>query len=36
VDEILESCAVAISIGGTMATSETTRVMQYLEERGLL
>lgn len=35
-EEILEACAVAISLGGTMAAAETTRVMQYLEEKGLI
>ena len=35
IDEILETCAVAISIGGTMAAGETTRVVQFLEEKGL-
>lgn len=34
VDEILEACAVAISLGGTMAAGETTRVVQYLQEKG--
>jgi len=34
VEEILESCAVAISLGGTMAAGETTRVIQYLTELG--
>ena len=33
-EEILEACAVAISLGGTMAAGETTRVVQYLEELG--
>lgn len=36
VEEILETCAVAISLGGTMAAGETTKVVQYLEERGLV
>ncbi len=36
VDEILETCAVAISIGGTMAAGETTRVVQFLDEKGLV
>lgn len=35
-EEILESCAVAISLGGTMAAAETTRVVEYLEELGVL
>ena len=34
--EILEACAVAISLGGTMGAGETTRVVQFLEEKGLL
>ncbi len=34
--EILETCAVAISLGGTMGSGETTRVVQFLEEKGLL
>jgi AhpD family alkylhydroperoxidase len=33
-EEILESCAVAISLGGTMAAGETTRVVQILTELG--
>ena len=36
VDEILETCAVAISLGGTMGAAETTRVVQFLEEKGLI
>ena len=35
-EEILETCAVAISLGGTMGAGETTRVVQLLEEKGLL
>ena len=35
-EEILEACAIAISLGGTMAAGETTRVVQFLEEKGLL
>jgi len=35
-EEILEACAVAISLGGTMGGGETTRVIQLLEEKGLL
>jgi AhpD family alkylhydroperoxidase len=35
-EEILEACAVAISLGGTMGAGETTRVIQFLEEKGLL
>lgn len=36
VEEILEACAVAISLGGTMGAGETTRVVLYLEEKGLM
>lgn len=36
VEEILEACAVAVSLGGTMAAGQTTRVVQFLEEKGLL
>ena len=36
VDEILESCAVAVSLGGTLAAGETSRVMAYLKEKGAL
>jgi AhpD family alkylhydroperoxidase len=36
VEEILEASAVAISIGGTMGAGETTRVVQFLEEKGLM
>jgi len=35
-EEILEACSVAISLGGTMGAGETTRVVQFLEEKGLL
>lgn len=35
-EEILEACSVAISLGGTMAAGETTRVMGFLREKGLL
>jgi hypothetical protein len=34
--ELLETCAVSISIGGTMAAGETTRVVQFLDEKGLV
>lgn len=34
IEEILEACAVAVSLGGTMAAGEVTRVVQYLEELG--
>lgn len=36
VDEVLEACSVAISLGGTMGAGETTRVVRFLEEKGLL
>jgi len=36
VEEILESCAVAVSLGGTMGAGETTRVVEYLDEKELL
>lgn len=36
VKEFLEACAVALSLGGTMGVGETTRVMQYLSEKGLI
>jgi AhpD family alkylhydroperoxidase len=36
IDEVLEACTVAISIGGTMASAETTRVVSLLKERGLV
>lgn len=36
VDELLETCGVAVSLGGTMAAGEATRLMQYLEERDML
>ena len=34
VEEILEACGVAISLGGTMAAAETTHVVQLLQEPG--
>ncbi|NDV24147.1 carboxymuconolactone decarboxylase family protein [Desulfovibrio sp. JC022] len=34
VDEILETCAVAISLGGTMAAGEVTHIMGLLKEIG--
>ncbi|THB65196.1 MAG: carboxymuconolactone decarboxylase family protein [Desulfovibrio sp.] len=34
--EILETCLVAISLGGTMAWTQTARVMHYLKDEGLL
>jgi len=36
VEEIFEACSVAISLGGTMAAGETTRVVKLLQEKGLL
>jgi AhpD family alkylhydroperoxidase len=36
VEEILEACSVAISLGGTMAAGETTRVVRFLQEKGLI
>lgn len=36
VDEVLEACSVAISMGGTMGSAETTRVVEYLEQTGLI
>jgi len=35
-EEILEACSVAISLGGTMGAGETTRVVQFLDEKKLL
>ena len=35
-EEILEACAVAASLGGTMGAGETTRVVALLQEKGLL
>ena len=34
VDEILETCAVVISLGGTMAAGEATHIMVFLKELG--
>ncbi|MCB2191347.1 MAG: carboxymuconolactone decarboxylase family protein [Deltaproteobacteria bacterium] len=36
IQEIMETCQVAISMGGTMAWSHAMMVMDYLQERGLL
>lgn len=33
--EVLEACAVALSLGGTMAGGQITRVVALLEESGL-
>ena len=35
-DEILETCSVAVSMGGTTAVSESCKVIQQLDERGML
>ncbi|MDY6952143.1 MAG: carboxymuconolactone decarboxylase family protein [Thermodesulfobacteriota bacterium] len=34
VEEILEACAVAMSLGGTMAAGQTTLVIRFLKEMG--
>jgi len=36
VEEILESCTVAISLGGTMAAGQTTRIVQFLREKEMI
>lgn len=36
VDEVLETCGVALSLGGTLAWSQSAKVAAYLEEKGLL
>lgn len=35
-EEVLEACAVAVSLGGTMASAQTSRVVEYLTEKGLM
>jgi AhpD family alkylhydroperoxidase len=35
-EEILECIGVAVSLGGTMAAGQATRLVGYLEERGVL
>lgn len=35
-EEILEACSVAVSLGGTMGAGEATRVVDFLNEKGLL
>ena len=35
-DEVLEAIAVARSMGGTMAGAHSYRVLQYLEEKGVM
>jgi len=36
VGEVLEACAVAVSLGGTMGSAQTARVVEYLKEKGLM
>jgi AhpD family alkylhydroperoxidase len=36
VEEILEACTVAISLGGTMAAGQTTRIVQFLREKNMI
>ena len=36
VEEILECIGVAVSLGGTMAEGQATRLVGFLEEKGLL
>ena len=36
VEEILEACTVAISLGGTMAGGQTTRIIQFLREKKMI
>ncbi|MCF8042798.1 MAG: carboxymuconolactone decarboxylase family protein [Desulfarculaceae bacterium] len=36
IQEIVETCQVAISMGGTMAWSHTLMVVDFLQERGLV
>ncbi|MFW6323833.1 MAG: carboxymuconolactone decarboxylase family protein [Desulfovibrionales bacterium] len=36
VQEILETCAVAMSLGGTLAWSQISMVVEYLEKNGML
>ena len=36
VEEMLECIGVAVSLGGTMAEGQATRLIGFLEERGLL
>ncbi|MCF8033256.1 MAG: carboxymuconolactone decarboxylase family protein [Desulfarculaceae bacterium] len=35
-EEVLEVCTVAMSLGGTLAGSQVSLVVQFLEERGML
>lgn len=36
VQEIMEACSVAVSMGGTMSQANTTRVVEYLEQLELI
>jgi alkylhydroperoxidase/carboxymuconolactone decarboxylase family protein YurZ len=36
VDEILEACGVAVSLGGTMGHAEVAGVVEYLAQEGLI
>ncbi len=36
VEEILEACTVAISLGGTMSGGQTTSIVQFLREKGMI
>jgi hypothetical protein len=36
VNEVLECVGVAVSLGGTMAEGESSRVIKLLEEKGLI
>lgn len=36
VEEILEACTVAISLGGTLAGGQTTRIVQFLREKNMI
>ena len=36
VEEILEACTVAISLGGTMAAGQATRIVQFLREKNFI
>ncbi len=36
VEEILETCAVAVSLGGTMGSAQTSRVVEFLTEKGMM
>lgn len=36
VEEIMETCTVAVSLGGTMASAQSGRVVEFLTEKGLM